>query len=243
MRIAVLSDIHSNLVALERVLADCRDADSVWALGDLVGYGPRPNEVLQLLRDRGVVAVAGNHDWAVIGRMDTAEFNQDAAAAASWTASALSIDSREQLMALPQIRVEQDHTLAHGIPRDPLWEYVLNASQAAANAAHFFTRVCLIGHTHLPSHFVEIRPGEFDANYAEPDTVLDLAAFTGRAILNPGSVGQPRDGDPRSSYLLIDLEEATVTWKRVEYAIHQTQEQMREVKLPIRLVQRLAVGY
>jgi diadenosine tetraphosphatase ApaH/serine/threonine PP2A family protein phosphatase len=242
MRVAVLSDIHSNLVALEAVLAVCSDADEVWCLGDLVGYGPRPNEVLSRLRAVGALSVAGNHEWAAIGRRDTADFNDDAASAAAWTAQQLDDPNREFLDALPQTRVLGDFTLAHGSPRDPLWEYVMSAPQAQANLAHFSTRFCLVGHTHLPSLFVERDDGSVFATYAEPDTELELASFSGRALLNPGSVGQPRDGDPKASYLRLDLEACTATWRRVEYSIEETQAQMRAAALPKRLVERLSVG-
>jgi diadenosine tetraphosphatase ApaH/serine/threonine PP2A family protein phosphatase len=242
MRVAVLSDIHSNLVALEAVLAVCTDADQIWCLGDLVGYGPRPNEVLARLRSLGATSVAGNHEWAAIGRMDTADFNDDAASAAEWTAGQLDEQNRVFLSALPQTRVVGDFTLAHGSPRDPLWEYIISAPQAEANLDHFFTRFCLVGHTHLPSLFVERESKQVFAAYAEPDTELELSSFSGRALLNPGSVGQPRDGDPRASFLKLDLQTCTARWCRVEYRIEETQKQMREAQLPKRLIERLSVG-
>jgi len=240
----VLSDIHSNLVALEQVLRDCGTVDAVWCLGDVVGYGPRPNEVVARLQAVGAVAVAGNHDWAAIGRIDTDDFNPDAAAAAQWTARMLLHEASAYLAGLPQVRVhdQQRATLVHGSPRDPLWEYLLDAHRAAANLAHFATQLCLFGHTHIPSRFVDRGDGRLRAEYAEPDDVLDLQQLQGKLLLNPGSVGQPRDGDPRAAYLLLDLGQGTATWRRVEYDVWETQQQMIEAKLPRWLVERLALG-
>lgn len=242
VRVAVLSDVHGNLAALERVLDDCADADAVWCLGDIVGYGPRPNEVIDALRRRGAVAVAGNHDRAALGLLDISDFNTDAAQAMVWTSGVLTAKSREYLASLENVRVEREHTLAHGSPRDPLWEYVTTPTQASANLNHFATRLCLIGHTHIASAFIDRGDGVFLATYAPPGFTVDLSQLSAKALLNPGSVGQPRDGNPQASYLLLDLAAGIATWRRVRYPIRETQAQMREAHLPRRLIDRLSLG-
>jgi predicted phosphodiesterase len=179
VRVLLLSDIHSNLVALEAVLAACPDADAVWCLGDIVGYGPRPNEVIARLASLGAASVAGNHDLAALGKLDTLEFNPSAANAARWTQQVLDASSRAYLANLPTVAVQADFTLVHGSPRDPTWEYVMESRQAEANAAHYSTRVCLFGHTHLPSAFVERSDGLFGSTVAQEGDVLELQTLPG----------------------------------------------------------------
>ena len=240
MLVAVVSDIHGNSVALGSVLADAGAIDAVWCLGDTVGYGPRPDACVRAVRDRPHLAVAGNHDWAAIGKIGIEDFNPYAAAAARWTAAQLSAEVKEYLKRLPQRRVEGDFTMVHGSPRDPIWEYVLDRRTAEASFAHFQTPYCLIGHTHVPSYFVQ-RGREVELAYAPADSVLELGEE--RVILNPGSVGQPRDRDPRASYLLLDTERRTAVWRRVCYDIVATQDDMTEQGLPERLIARLAEGW
>jgi predicted phosphodiesterase len=242
VRIAVISDVHANLVALERVLDHAGSVDAVWCLGDIVGYGPRPNEVVALLRARGALAVAGNHDWATTGKMDVADFNRDAAAAARWTATALDAGSSAYLAGLNTTETSGDFTLVHGSPRDPIWEYLLAAWQAEESLDHFATRFCLFGHTHLPSLFAADDRGRMRPYLVQAEETIDLSTFPDRALLNPGSVGQPRDGDSRAGYLLLDLASGLAHWRRVGYAVDQTQRQMRAAGLPRRLVDRLAHG-
>jgi predicted phosphodiesterase len=242
VRIAVLSDVHSNRVALERVVEDAGAVDAIWCLGDIVGYGPRPNEVVGLLQAKGAVAVAGNHDWAATGKMDVSSFNREAAGAARWTSRELNGEARAYLQGLQVREVTADHTLVHGSPRDPIWEYLLAAWQAEQNLVHFATRFCVFGHTHLPSVFAADDDGRVRAYLVEGEESLALSELPGRALLNPGSVGQPRDGDPRASYLVLDLAAGRAQWRRVAYAIEQTQQQMRAAGLPRRLVERLARG-
>jgi predicted phosphodiesterase len=239
MRIAVLSDIHSNLAALEAVGEDMPPVDETWALGDIVGYGPQPNEVIRALQVLGARSVMGNHDGAAIGTVDAREFNPDAASAIAWTAGVVDSNSRSYLAALPEVRSEGDLTAVHGSPRDPIWEYILSPSVAAANFEAFGTHICLFGHTHMPLIYraaesrVEVIP-------ATPDTPIRLDGR--RLLLNPGSVGQPRDGNPQASYLILDSETGTVEFRRVAYDIGRTQRLMRECGLPQRLVERLSYG-
>ena len=241
MRVAVLSDIHSNLVALDAVLDDLATlppVDATWVCGDIVGYGPQPNEVIARLREIGALGVMGNHDGAAVGVVDPAWFNDAAAAAISWTATELNPDSRAFLADLPERRVDGELTAVHGSPRDPIWEYVTSTDVARANLGAYETRVCLFGHTHFPIVYAETEGG-MEAMAADDEP---MALPSRRLMLNPGSVGQPRDGDPRSSYAVLDLGAATATFRRVPYAIAQTQELMRERRLPSWLVERLSHG-
>src|SRR5262249_10362593 len=210
--------------------------------GDGVGYGPVPNEVIARLVSLDAASVAGNHDLAALGRLDTFEFNPSAANAARWTQHVLDDASRAYLSGLPSVAVRDGFMLVHGSPRDPTWEYIMEAAQAEANAAHFDTAVCLFGHTHLPSAFLQRADGQFRADFAEEGAVLNLKTLPGKALLNPGSVGQPRDGDPRAAYAVLDLEAQTITWQRVEYEVEATQGQMRAERLPEWLIERLSFG-
>ncbi len=242
MRLAVLSDIHANLVALDAVLADLDSVatvDQLWVCGDIVGYGPQPNEVIARLQERGAVAVMGNHDGAAVGLVDATWFNDAAAAAIRWTAEVLNAASREFLSALPERGVENDLTAVHGSPRDPIWEYVSSPALAAASMAAFVTRICLFGHTHYPIVYAQTDDGVLET-IGVAGSPAPLPA--GRLMLNPGSVGQPRDGLPDSSYLVLDLGAETVEFRRVPYDIERTQALMREAQLPTWLVERLSLG-
>src|SRR4051812_29250696 len=150
MRIAVLSDIHGNLPALEAVLDALKPYDAIWQLGDIVGYGPQPNEVVARLAQENAAGVRGNHDAAAIGDLDTDAFNDDARTALEWTANQLEPATREWLSKLPERAIEDSFTLVHGSPRDPTWEYVFTASVARSNVSAFDTPHCLVGHTHMP---------------------------------------------------------------------------------------------
>lgn len=243
MRIAVLSDIHANLPALEAVRADLPDVDQVWVLGDIVGYGPQPNEVIAALQEMGARSVLGNHDGAAIGGVDAAYFNPDARSAIEWTATVVDDNSRAYLGTLPEVRRDGDLTAVHGSPRDPIWEYITSRGIAAANFEHFDTRLCLFGHTHLPIVYrvaaddVEVIPG-----LPGESVLLDGE----RALLNPGSVGQPRDGLPDAAYAVLETGNGSaggvMTFHRVRYDIDRTQRLMRERGLPSRLVERLRYG-
>jgi diadenosine tetraphosphatase ApaH/serine/threonine PP2A family protein phosphatase len=243
MPVLVVADIHGNLAALEAVVQDAGRVDAVWSLGDMVGYGPQPDEVIARLRALGAQCVAGNHEWAVLGKLDLDTFNPAAAAAAEWTARVIAAETRRYLAGLPTTWRGDGVTAVHGSPRDPIWEYVLSESIARANFAHFDTPLCLYGHTHIPAAYAEgaggghPRPG----GYVQGGSSLSLQPGE-RYLLNPGSVGQPRDGDPRASYLLLDPTARSATWRRVEYDIERTQLLMQRAGLPAVLWQRLTWG-
>jgi diadenosine tetraphosphatase ApaH/serine/threonine PP2A family protein phosphatase len=239
--IAIVSDIHSNIDALDAVLADAISRgrlDGVWCLGDIVGYGAHPGRVIAALRERGALAVAGNHDRAACGLMDTDEFNPVAARAVEWTAERLTPDERAWLAALPLTCVSGDFTLVHGSLRAPEWEYLLEEEQAEAQFELQATRYSLVGHSHLPFVVRERDPADFDT--MESGLSIDLDRM--RLIINPGSAGQPRDRNPRASYVLYDEGNATITWHRVEYDIKAAQRAIIDAGLPPFLADRLAEG-
>jgi diadenosine tetraphosphatase ApaH/serine/threonine PP2A family protein phosphatase len=239
MRLAILSDIHANLAALDAVREDLPTVDQTWVLGDIVGYGPQPNEVIRALQEMGARSVIGNHDGAAIGTVDSSWFNPDAASAIEWTAQAVDDNARAYLAALPEVRRDGELTAVHGSPRDPTWEYVTGPGVAAANLSAFDTRLCLHGHTHVPVIF-SAEDGRIEVVPATPDAPLRLNA--GRALVNPGSVGQPRDGNPAASYLVLDTDSGTAEFRRVTYDVGRTQQLMGEVGLPARLAERLSYG-
>lgn len=242
MQILVISDIHANLTAFEAVLADAKGQwDELWCLGDVIGYGPDPNECVALLREQNHITLTGNHDWAALGKLDLSTFNTDARFAAEWTSSQLSSDARSYLEDQPPMLVREDFTLAHASPRQPVWEYITDAFIAWENFEFFDTPICLVGHTHYPVVFEqdeEYGALAFHADYARP---LELANKS--LIINPGSVGQPRDSDPRAAYSLLDTKKMEWQHKRVAYAIEETQERMRRANLPERLIARLQFGW
>jgi len=239
MRIAVLSDIHANLAALDAVREDLPELDETWVLGDIVGYGPQPNEVIRALQEMGARSVLGNHDGAAIGTVDPADFNPDARTAIEWTAGVVDPNARSYLATLPEVRRDGELTAVHGSPRDPIWEYIVSPGVAAANLEAFETRVCLFGHTHLPVVF-HVEDGRMAVVPATPDAPIRINA--GRALVNPGSVGQPRDGNPAAAYLLMDTDAGVVEFRRVGYDIDHTQRLMRQADLPPRLAERLSYG-
>ena len=241
MLVAVVSDIHANLHALDAVLAELdRDPpDQIWSLGDVVGYGPRPNECCSLVRDRTAVGLVGNHDLVVLGDVDVAEFNPDAGRAAAWTRQQIDDASRAYLRALAPTGTADGVELYHASPRDPVWEYVLD--DHAVEAAFALTRspFVLIGHSHVP---IAARLDDRGIEAAHARAGTEIEAASGRLLLNPGSVGQPRDGDPRAAYLLLDLGAGRASFRRVPYAVERTQTEIRERRLPDTLAERLAYG-
>ena len=243
MRIAVLSDIHANLPALEAVAADLPPVDEVWVLGDTVGYGPQPNEVIATLQAMGARSVMGNHDGAAIGTVDPIHFNPDAREAIEWTVSTLDANARAYIASLPEVRSDGELTAVHGSPRDPIWEYITGPAVAAANLDAFDTRLCLFGHTHLPVAFRAVNGG-IDATIGMPGTAARIGPE--RAMLNPGSVGQPRDGLRDAAYAVLELNGAPANdsfeFRRVAYDIDRTQRLRRDAGLPARLVERLGYG-
>lgn len=242
MRVLVISDIHANLLAFETVLAEAKGKwDKLWCLGDVVGYGPDPNECVALLRQHDHLSLSGNHDWAVLGRLDIFSFNADARSAINWTKNILTMDSLAYLEELPSLLVKEPFTIAHASPRHPVWEYIIDQNTAAANFPAFDTPYCLVGHTHTPIIFEEL-PDE-DALATLPTYGQKLTLNNSRLIINPGSVGQPRDSDPRAAYAILDTEEMTFEHFRVEYDIPAVQERMRKHGLPYRLIVRLEYGW
>jgi diadenosine tetraphosphatase ApaH/serine/threonine PP2A family protein phosphatase len=214
----------------------------VWHLGDVVGYGPEPDGVVQRLRDVAAVGVRGNHDDAACGGATIENFNVDARAAAEWTRARISEETRAYVAALPELIVPPDSgfTLVHGSPRDPIWEYLDSAWAAQENLALLNTPHCFVGHTHVPIVFRQRRRGGMAATVVPPESRLRLDDR--RVVLNPGSVGQPRDGNPAASYVILDTAAGLATWRRVAYDIGATQAAMIAAGLPRRLVRRLSFG-
>lgn len=239
MRLALLSDIHANLVALDAVLAAVGTVDGIRVLGDIVGYGPEPDAVVDRLRAAGATGVLGNHDLVAVGRLGPELFNRDARLAIEWTRDRIAPATRDWLAALPDRSTEGSFTLVHGSPRDPTWEYILDERIAAENLAAFESPYCLFGHTHLPAAFRATERGVV-GGAAATDAQVRLDAR--RALLNPGSVGQPRDGDPAAAWALLDTDAGTMTWRRTPYEIGLTQRAMMLAGLPPRLIVRLSVG-
>jgi len=239
MRVAVLSDIHSNLVALDAVLADVPSVDEVWHLGDVVGYGPHPDEVVARLRELKAVGVRGNHDAAALGVLETETFNVDARRAIEWTRATIAGETRAWLAAQPETLEREGYLLVHGSPRDPVWEYVTSTPVARASMAAMPTHSGLHGHTHLPVGYIE-EDGRLET--MSPGSGSKLTFDGRRVLLNPGSVGQPRDGIPTSGWMLLDTDAGTATWRRTAYDIAEVQAAMTRLSLPERLVARLAYG-
>ena len=241
MRVLIISDIHANLAAFETVLADAQGKwDIIWCLGDLIGYGPDPNECVALLREQNHISLSGNHDWAVLGKLDIQNFNREAQIAIQWTRSAISTDTHDYLEGLPPVRLESPFTLAHASPRQPVWEYILDPYTAAINFEYFDMPYCLVGHTHVPVIFEENTANH--VTFHKPNYETAWVLQENRLIINPGSVGQPRDSDPRAAYALLDTDQHTWQFKRVEYPVAVTQEKMRQYGIPTRLIKRLELG-
>lgn len=273
MRVLVISDIHANQVALETVLAAAAGQyDTIWCLGDVVGYGPRPNECIELVRDRAALCVMGNHDWAVLGRpgINVDDFNPQARQAVLWTREQLTEDNRRYLEGLSDLPVHPPDSgneiiVTHASPREPVWEYILTPTVALENFDAFGELICLVGHTHKPAIYrwhplmADNPPipkarnkqtagyeGMATVDYLQPrtDGVIQLQpGATNRLIVNPGSVGQPRDNDARAAYAIFDLDQMTWDYARIAYPIELTQNQMRAAKLPKRLIDRLSFGW
>jgi predicted phosphodiesterase len=242
MRILVISDIHANLTALEAVLADAGQVDAVWCLGDLVGYGPDPNQCVKRIQQLpGLVCLMGNHDAAVAGRIPVTSFNNEARLAVLWTQTVIEPQVVAYLKSLSPNEVADSIYLAHGSPREPIWEYVLDAHTAVLNFRQFDNPFCFVGHSHFPLKFQK-RNAQEVADLSIP-VVGNPAPMIPRAIYNPGSVGQPRDRNPRAAYAIYDPDRQTWTLHRVAYDIPSVQIRMRAAKLPQRHIQRLGAGW
>jgi predicted phosphodiesterase len=243
MRILVISDIHANRTALEAVLADAGEVDSTWCLGDIVGYGPDPDECVKRVRDiPNLICVKGNHDVAALNSTSLAIFNADARRSLVWTRSQLSEESLAYLQTLPEVlRKQGDVSLVHGSPRDPIWEYILNTVTARLNFSVFSTRLCFVGHTHLQCLFeLDEKKDLVDLKIPAPDEPYELS---NRAILNPGSVGQPRDRNPLAAYAIYHPKAHTWEPRRVAYDIPLVQQRIRAAGLPEKHAARLAEGW
>ncbi len=243
MRILVISDIHANYTALEAVLQDAGEVDATWCLGDLVGYGPDPNVTVEMIAELpNLTCMMGNHDLAVTGKTPFETFNGDARRSLERHEKTLTATNLDFLRTLHQEKKVIDNaTLAHGSPRDPLWEYILNALAARINFEHFDTQLCFVGHTHIQSVFkINEETDRVIFGQTQPDQPIALNA---RLILNPGSVGQPRDRDPRAAYAIYDTDANTWTPRRVTYDIESVQRRIREAKLPEKHALRLAEGW
>jgi diadenosine tetraphosphatase ApaH/serine/threonine PP2A family protein phosphatase len=242
MRILIISDIHANLTALDAVLNHIGQVDAVWCLGDLVGYGPDPNDCISRIRNLpNLVCLLGNHDAAALDQIETDSFNPDARLAILWTREQLTEESTSFLKTLPEKAVVDHVTLAHGSPRQPVWEYLLDTRTATVNFEHFETPYCLVGHTHLPVLY-HLPDESRVARLIVPDAFMQLT-LAPRAILNPGSVGQPRDRDPRAAYSIFDSTQNTYEFSRVPYNISAVQARMEDANLPERHIQRLSSGW
>ncbi len=243
MRVLVLSDIHANYTALVAVLKDAGQVDETWCLGDLVGYGPDPNAVVEEVRDiPNLVCILGNHDMAAIGKMPMESFNGEARRSLEYHAKVISASNMDFMRSLSaQVKICGDATLAHGSPRDPLWEYILNALTARINFDHFDTPWCFVGHSHIQSVFMlNEKNDRVTFEQTKPNAALDLRP---KLILNPGSVGQPRDRDPRAAYAIYDTEARTWTPRRVAYDVAAVQQRIREAGLPEKHAARIAEGW
>jgi diadenosine tetraphosphatase ApaH/serine/threonine PP2A family protein phosphatase len=242
MRVLVLSDIHANITALEAVIDDAGPIDTAWCLGDLVGYGPDPNQCIELIRTiPNSTCLLGNHDAAALGQIDLESFNREARLSANWMKTELNDESLRYLAGLPDKLIMGDVTLSHGSPRNPVWEYLLDTYVAAANFAYFETQLCFVGHTHLPIAYFAI-DGSKDVEWKmlQGDHPIH---FERRAIVNPGSVGQPRDHDPRASYAIYDPDQKIWELRRVTYDISSVQKRIFDAGLPRRHGLRLAEGW
>jgi len=243
MKYAILGDIHGNLVAFQAVLGDIEAKggfDEIWCLGDIVGYGPEPHGCIELLQRYEHICIAGNHDWAAIGKIDTSDFNLAAAQACRWTAQHLTSEDADYLRNLPEKLIRGSFTLVHDSPRQPIWEYLLSVSDAGDNFDNFDTNFCLVGHSHVPLIFQRDKVG--NCVVARIPGKMSLSDEGPRLIINPGGVGQPRDDDPTASYVIYDSDAQIMYHYRVNYDIASTQRKMMEYGLPRFLILRLSYG-
>lgn len=245
-KICLAGDIHSNFAALEAVVRDAGQVDAWWCVGDVVGYGPDPNECVETVSELGAIVVAGNHDAGTTGKMSLSSFNMDARVAGEWTAGVLTANSKSFLESLPETHYleDSDSLLVHGSPTDPMWEYVVSATQAERNFEAFTANICFIGHTHVPLVFATppagSKEGVSETVPADGETIRLEAGR--RYLVNVGSVGQPRDGDPRACYVMFEPAAMLITYYRVDYEVALTRRRMEEASLPSFLSSRLELG-
>jgi predicted phosphodiesterase len=242
MKVAVVSDIHSNRQAFEAVLEEIADSDAaeMWCLGDLVGYGADPDVCVELARRHAAVCLAGNHDMAVVGKLPLDEFSRGASLAAKWTREVIAPENFDFLAELRPQAVEESIGLYHGSPRDPVWEYVLSALLADLCLDSEPHRICLVGHSHVALSFVRREGEPATGEPCREGAERDLSS--GEWMLNPGSVGQPRDGDPRAAWLLLDLDGYVASYQRTPYDVAGASSAIRAARLPNSLAERLEYG-
>ena len=243
MRILVVSDIHANFVAFEAVLKDAGGFDTIWCLGDVVGYGPQPNECVEQLRELNPVCLAGNHDLAVTGNIPLWDFTKDAQEIIFWTRHWLKKENIDWLTHLPAapLIMEHDITIVHASPRNPVWEYITDTSIVKENLELIQTPICLNGHTHFAAIFRK-KWDEYRILEEYPRLNTTIKLTPDRMFINPGSVGQPRDEDPRAAYAVIDTDEMTYTQRRVLYDVSVVQSLMKKEKFSSRQIRRLRFG-
>jgi predicted phosphodiesterase len=242
MRVAVVSDIHGNRQAFEAVLDVIEDTEceELWCLGDLVGYGADPDACVALARENAAICLAGNHDLGVRGTIPLEQFSRGAALAATWTQQVISAETREYLDALEPLNIEEPVALYHASPRDPVWEYVLSPLQAELCLDVQARRVSLIGHSHVALSFSRVPGAPASGQTRAADEEIDLGE--GEWLVNPGSVGQPRDGDPRAAWMELDLDGGRAVYRRTEYDISGAAAAIRAARLPDSLAERLQYG-
>jgi diadenosine tetraphosphatase ApaH/serine/threonine PP2A family protein phosphatase len=241
-RIALISDVHGNLPAFQSVLRAIEDegVDGIWCLGDLVGYGAQPNECVELAQKSVDLCLIGNHDLVVIDRLEISDFSPAAATAAEWTKEVLGAETRAYLESLKPLDEEQPVGLYHASPRDPVWEYVLSSIAADDCFDAMSPRIGAVGHSHVALAFW--RKGDTPTAGAQSEAGAEIDFSGDRWLLNPGSVGQPRDGDPRASWILLELESNRATWRRTDYPIDEAADAIRAAGLPEQLADRLYYG-
>ncbi len=242
MKVLIISDVHANLTALEAVLQSAGVVDAVWCLGDLVGYGPDPNECVERISSLpNVHCIKGNHDAAVTGEGDVEYFNDEAGSAILITRELMTPANIQYLKGLPEVLSMEAATLAHGSLRHPIWEYVIDSDAAQGNFPFFDTPVALVGHTHLPVAFIlDDKSGKVHRRTFKPNFIFPI---TMKTILNPGSVGQPRDYDPRASYAIFNPEAMTWEYHRVDYDFQAVQKRIIKIGLPEKHALRLSEGW
>ncbi len=243
MSTAIISDIHANIEALEAVLADIasRGISDIMCLGDIVGYGPSPNECIDLIHRNCKTVLMGNHDAAALDSLFTQNFNINAKIAIEWTSRVLTQESKSFLANLPMSHVVNNATFVHATPYEPrMWYYITSIEEAAFNFQFFSSQYCFVGHTHIPviismssEHMIEV---------SQETTVSLLQPEGRRFLINVGSVGQPRDRNPLSSYGIVDYEAGTFELRRVAYDIEKCQRKMQAANFPEFLVARLSEG-
>jgi predicted phosphodiesterase len=242
MRVAIVSDIHGNRHAFQAVLeaVEASECQEMWCLGDLVGYGAEPDACVDLARRYASICLAGNHDLGVRGDLALGEFSRGAALAAQWTRATITAETRDYLRQLEPLNVEEQVGLFHASPRDPIWEYVLSPLQAELCLDAQTHRVCFIGHSHVALSFTRLPGQAATGTTRHQDEEIDVQE--GEWLINPGSVGQPRDGDPRAAWLELDMDGWNAVYRRTEYDIQGAGDAIRAARLPDSLAERLIYG-